>query len=79
MTGKCIKYGEVEEHSRRIGSALTRLGFKKGDTLNYITYESAQVYLMQIAVWRLGGAVRGSNQFSEAGKKINLINIVLID
>jgi acyl-coenzyme A synthetase/AMP-(fatty) acid ligase len=75
VTGKCIKYGEIEGQSRRVASALTRRGFKKGDILNYVTYESAEMYVVQMAVWRLGGALRGSNQFGEPGTNYYIVNI----
>ncbi|KAF4516735.1 hypothetical protein B566_EDAN008425 [Ephemera danica] len=59
LTGTSVLLKDVEEHSRRMASALTRLGFKARDVLFFVTYEGAQIFLLQLAVWRLGGATRG--------------------
>jgi hypothetical protein len=50
-----------------VASALTRLGFKKGDLLYFVTYETAVLYLVQMGVWRLGGCVRGGYQMETEG------------
>ncbi|XP_059483505.1 uncharacterized protein LOC132201383 [Neocloeon triangulifer] len=57
-----VLFKEIEPLSRKIASGLARLGFKKRDILYFVTYETAQLYLVQLAVWRLGGAVRGCYQ-----------------
>ncbi|XP_059469212.1 luciferin 4-monooxygenase-like [Neocloeon triangulifer] len=61
-TGVEVKFCDIEPQSRKIASALTRLGFTKGDKLHFGTFETAQLYLVQLAVWRLGGTVRGCFQ-----------------
>ncbi|KAF4529164.1 hypothetical protein B566_EDAN017687 [Ephemera danica] len=61
-SGTSVKFDEIEDQSRRIASALHKLGFRRGHVLFFVTYEMAQLYLIQLAVWRLGGAVRGSYQ-----------------
>ncbi|XP_059485149.1 uncharacterized protein LOC132202323 [Neocloeon triangulifer] len=61
-TGTEVPFCDIEPKSRKIASALTRLGFAKGDVLHFVTYEITQIYLVQLAVWRLGGAVRGTFQ-----------------
>ncbi|KAF4522504.1 hypothetical protein B566_EDAN002589 [Ephemera danica] len=62
LTGCQIKFGDLEEQTRHVASALVRLGFKHGDVLYYVTYESASLLVVLLAAWRLGGAVRGSYQ-----------------
>ncbi|CAB3360092.1 Hypothetical predicted protein [Cloeon dipterum] len=60
-TGVTVLFSQIEPYSKKIASGLARLGFCK-DVLHFVTYETAQLYLVQIAVWRLGGAVRGCYQ-----------------
>ncbi|CAB3365594.1 Hypothetical predicted protein [Cloeon dipterum] len=57
-----VLFKHIEPLSKKIASGLARLGFKKDDVLYFVTYETAQLYLVQMAVWRLGGAVRGCYQ-----------------
>ncbi|XP_059485965.1 uncharacterized protein LOC132202794 [Neocloeon triangulifer] len=61
-TGVKVYFKDVESNSKRVASALTRLGFKNKDVLYYATYETAVLYLIHIGVWRLNGAVRGGFQ-----------------
>ncbi|XP_059484665.1 uncharacterized protein LOC132202040 [Neocloeon triangulifer] len=61
-TGVQVLFRQIEPDSKKIASALARLGFEKGDVLHFVTYETAQLYLLQVAVWRLGGTVRGCYQ-----------------
>jgi acyl-coenzyme A synthetase/AMP-(fatty) acid ligase len=67
--GTCVKFNEIEDQSRRVASALTRRGFKKGDLLYFVTYEMAQLYVIKFAVWRLGGTVRGWVTQERMGKQ----------
>lgn len=67
MTGVEVRFCDIDDKSKRIASGLTRLGFKKGDVLQFVTYETARLYLIQVAIWRLGGAVRGSFQDESPG------------
>jgi long-subunit acyl-CoA synthetase (AMP-forming) len=62
-----VLFSEIESGSYKIASGLTKAGFKKGDVLHFVTYETAQLYLIQVAVWRLGGSVRGCYQQESAG------------
>jgi hypothetical protein len=78
-----VRFCDIDEKSKRIASGLARLGFKKGDVLQFVTYETARLYLIQVAIWRLGGAVRGSFQDEAPGKyfvtkKWTIINWFLI-
>lgn len=73
ITGKCVKFCDLEEHSRRVASALSRRGFKKGDILYFVTYDMAELAVIQMAVWRLGGAVRGCYQAEKPGKMMEII------
>ncbi|XP_071453506.1 uncharacterized protein [Hetaerina americana] len=59
---KSILFSEIEPLSYRIASALTKIGFQKGDWLYFVTYEVALIYVVHIGVWRCGGAVRGCFQ-----------------
>ena len=62
-----VYFKDIEEQSKKVASALARLGFKKGDILYFVTYETAVLYLLQMGVWRLGGAVRGGYQMESEG------------
>jgi len=66
-------FKEIESGSKAIASGLARMGFSKGDILYFVTYETAQLYLVQLAVWRLGGAVRGCYQQENPGKISGLL------
>jgi acyl-coenzyme A synthetase/AMP-(fatty) acid ligase len=74
-----VRFCDIDEKSKRIASGLIRLGFKKGDVLQFVTYETARLYLIQVAVWRIGGAVRGSFQDEAPGKLLFDKNDFLIN
>ncbi|KAF4519999.1 hypothetical protein B566_EDAN007147 [Ephemera danica] len=57
--GKSVKFCELEDLSLRVASSLARLGFKHGDVLYHVTWETAHLCIVQFAAWRLGGAWRG--------------------
>ncbi|XP_059479644.1 uncharacterized protein LOC132199121 [Neocloeon triangulifer] len=61
-SGKTLKFGQVKNDAIKIASSLARRGFKQGDTLYFLTYEMAELYLVKIGVWLLGGVVRGCYQ-----------------
>ncbi|XP_071452945.1 uncharacterized protein [Hetaerina americana] len=61
-SGASYKFKDIKPIARRIASALTRLGFKKGDVLYMVTYESAFIYIVNIGVWLCGGSVRSCYQ-----------------
>ncbi|CAB3366154.1 Hypothetical predicted protein [Cloeon dipterum] len=61
-TGAKVYFKDIETDSKRVASALTRLGFGHRDFLYFATYETAVLYLVQLGVWRLGGGVRGGFQ-----------------
>jgi long-subunit acyl-CoA synthetase (AMP-forming) len=73
-----VRFCDIDDKSKRIASGLTRLGFKKGDVLQFVTYETARLYLIQLAVWRLGGAVRGAFQDEAPGKYICSKNLFAV-
>ncbi|KAF4520000.1 hypothetical protein B566_EDAN007148 [Ephemera danica] len=60
--GTKVLFRDAEDLSFRLGSGLSRLGFKHRDVLLYVTWEMAQLFVVQLAVWRLGGAVRPWHQ-----------------
>jgi long-subunit acyl-CoA synthetase (AMP-forming) len=62
-----VYYRDIIDKSKSVASALTRLGFKKGDLLYFVTYETAVLYLVQMGVWQLGGCVRGGFQMETEG------------
>ncbi|XP_065343272.1 uncharacterized protein LOC135941573 [Cloeon dipterum] len=64
-TGKRVLFGEVEELARKVASGLARRGFAKGDILYFVSYEIVNIGILQLAVWLLGGATRGSFQIEE--------------
>ncbi|XP_059485961.1 luciferin 4-monooxygenase-like isoform X1 [Neocloeon triangulifer] len=61
-TGVNVYFKDIEKDSIKVASALTRLGFKNKDVLYFVTYETAVLYIIQLGVWRLNGAVRGGFQ-----------------
>ncbi|XP_046395423.1 4-coumarate--CoA ligase 1-like isoform X2 [Ischnura elegans] len=61
-TGISYKFRDIKPVTRKIASALTRLGFKQGDVLFYVAYDAALIYLVNIGVWLCGGAIRGCYQ-----------------
>ncbi|XP_059478324.1 uncharacterized protein LOC132198350 [Neocloeon triangulifer] len=64
-TGKEVLFGEVEERSKKVASALAKRGFSKGDVLYFVSYDIVDLSVLQLAVWLLGGATRGSFQIEE--------------
>jgi long-subunit acyl-CoA synthetase (AMP-forming) len=66
-TGVECLFKDIEEKSKRIASALDRMGFRNKDKLFYATHESAVLYLIHVGVWRLNGVVRGCSQDETAG------------
>jgi hypothetical protein len=50
------------------------MGFKKGDILFFVTTEYVDLYLVQLAVWMLGGAVRGTSVIETKGWDLILVN-----
>ncbi|XP_059478323.1 uncharacterized protein LOC132198349 [Neocloeon triangulifer] len=64
-TEKKILFGQVEERSRNVAKALARRGFAKGDVLYFVSYDIVDIGVLQLAVWLLGGATRGSYQISK--------------
>ena len=69
-TGKRVLFGEVEELARKVASGLARRGFAKGDILYFVSYEIVNIGILQLAVWLLGGATRGSFQIEEPGETL---------
>jgi hypothetical protein len=62
-----VLFREIEPLSLRVASGLSRLGFGSGDRLYYVTFETAVLYLVHVAAWRLNGAVRGCYQHESVG------------
>ncbi|KAG8238111.1 hypothetical protein J437_LFUL012722, partial [Ladona fulva] len=65
-TEESIRFDEIERLSKQFASALTRMGFKKGDVLYYVTYDNLFLHVVQLGVWLCGGAVRGCFQNDES-------------
>lgn len=59
---KSYKYSDIKPISTKFASAITRMGFKRGDVLYFVTYDMALIFIIEIAVWMCGGAVRGCFQ-----------------
>jgi len=66
-SGKSITFREAREKFQKVASALTKMGFKKGDILLFVTSECVDLYLVLLAVWKLGGAVRGTCAIESKG------------
>ena len=62
----------MERLSRNVASALTKKGFQHGDILFFVTYDIVNMGIMQMAVWMLGGATRGSFQQETIGNVKNI-------
>jgi long-subunit acyl-CoA synthetase (AMP-forming) len=73
-SGKFITFRDAREKSQKVASALAKLGFKKHDVLFFVTTECVDLYLVQLAVWMLGGAVRGTSAFETKGTEIFFIS-----
>ncbi|XP_046394807.1 luciferin 4-monooxygenase-like [Ischnura elegans] len=65
LRNQAVYFKEFEPLSKQFASALTRIGFKKGDVLFYLTYNSSLMYLLHVGVWLCGGATRGYYQREE--------------
>jgi len=69
-SGKNVIFGDVERLAKNVASALAKKGFRFGDVLYFVTYEAVDICILQIAVWMLGGATRGSFQQEYPGSFI---------
>ncbi|XP_059469428.1 uncharacterized protein LOC132193072 isoform X1 [Neocloeon triangulifer] len=83
-SGRTVTFGQVKNDAIKIASSLARRGFKQGDTLYFVTYEMAELFLVKIGVWLLGGVVRGCYQREIADVyadqiKGSLAKFVLVD
>jgi long-subunit acyl-CoA synthetase (AMP-forming) len=66
-SGTSVTFEDAYEKSKNIANALAKLGFKQGDVLYFVTFEMAQLYVVDLAVWLLGGAIRGCYQREAPG------------
>ncbi|XP_071452944.1 uncharacterized protein [Hetaerina americana] len=62
IKGTSYKFSDIKPLTKKIASVLTKLGFKKGDVLFFVTYDAALIFLIHIGVWLCGGTMRGSFQ-----------------
>jgi acyl-coenzyme A synthetase/AMP-(fatty) acid ligase len=69
-SGKTLTFAQARTKSQKVASALARMGFKKGDAMFFVTSEFVDIYLIQLAVWLLGGAVRGTSTVESQGTNI---------
>ncbi|XP_065332293.1 uncharacterized protein LOC135934462 isoform X1 [Cloeon dipterum] len=58
-SGKSVTFRQAKYDAQKIASGLVKLGFKKGDLLFFVTTAMAELYLFELAVWMLGGGVKG--------------------
>jgi acyl-coenzyme A synthetase/AMP-(fatty) acid ligase len=77
-SGKSVSFKEARDKSRKVASALTKMGFEKGDILYFVTTECVDLYLVQLAVWMLGGAVRGASALETKGMKTTFISVLIL-
>ncbi|XP_059468310.1 uncharacterized protein LOC132192385 isoform X2 [Neocloeon triangulifer] len=75
-SGRSIKLSEVEPNAYKIASALTRLGIKHGEFVYFVTYELAQFFQIQIALYLLGVPLRGCHPTDKIENFIKQINEV---
>ncbi|XP_013417930.1 4-coumarate--CoA ligase 1 [Lingula anatina] len=61
QSGAKYTFGDVRDHVRRIGSALTRLGFKKGDVFCVYSPNVPEFALILLGVLAVGGTVTTAN------------------
>jgi acyl-coenzyme A synthetase/AMP-(fatty) acid ligase len=73
-TGRQVLFGEVEDTSRRVASALARLGLRRGDVLYYVTHDTTHLWVVALAAWRLGAAIRGCYQNEQPGTACETYN-----
>jgi len=72
-------YSEVLPSIRGMASALTKMGFKKGDMMIMFTSNHVLYFITILSAWKCGGGVTLSNQFAPAGRnKISLFLLVLL-
>ncbi|XP_071444146.1 uncharacterized protein [Hetaerina americana] len=84
VTGKSIPFSKLEEMSRSLAASLWQRGLRRGGLLFFTTYEAALVYVVQIACWMCGAAVRGCFPFEtreemERQMRESQPNIVMCD
>ncbi|XP_059488001.1 uncharacterized protein LOC132203868 [Neocloeon triangulifer] len=58
VKGKEILFKDVECRARSVGSALSRRGFAKGDSVQIVSSDVVDATLLQTAVWLIGGFTR---------------------
>ncbi|XP_065558584.1 uncharacterized protein LOC136026192 isoform X2 [Artemia franciscana] len=56
-TGNSLKYSEVVSPAKKIASALSKLGFGKGDILCQYSFNTPEYFLPLLAAWTCGGGV----------------------
>ncbi|CAB3362656.1 Hypothetical predicted protein [Cloeon dipterum] len=61
-SNKTVTFGQVKRDATNIAIALAEIGFKKGDSLFFVTHGLANLILVEIGVWILGGVTRGCDQ-----------------
>ncbi|XP_041484296.1 4-coumarate--CoA ligase-like [Lytechinus variegatus] len=60
-TGRSYTFTQVKDYSRRIASALTRQGMKKGDVIGIISPNVPEYVLMHCGIAEMGGVMSGVN------------------
>ena len=67
-TGSTYRYDELEEMARRIGSYLTRQGFKKGDVIAYLGTNNPEFALLLLGCASIGVTLTTANPAYTEGK-----------
>nr|XP_054771815.1 uncharacterized protein LOC129279779 [Lytechinus pictus] len=60
-TGRSYTFAQVKDYSRRIASALTRQGMKKGDVIGIVSPNIPEYVLMHCGIVEMGGIMSGVN------------------
>ena len=67
-TGQVFKYGQLHDKVIKVASALTKLGFKKGDVCTLFSPNCPEFGMAFLGVAATGGVVSAYNPLSSAGE-----------
>ncbi len=68
ISERCYTYGEIKDSVLRVGSALWRLGVRKGTVVCVVLPNSVEYIITYIAVTAIGGILTDVNPSYKTGK-----------
>ena len=68
VTGKSWTYDQLKDDIVKVGSALTKQGFKKGDVITIFSPNCPEYAIMYLAVAGIGGIVSAVNPVYTVGR-----------